>query len=1347
MILYTTASAQTYTALPELGQQGSFTIRHISTSEGLSSNIITAIVKDNAGYMWFSTPNGICRWDGFRAIIYKHDDTDSLSLINDQIGRNAFIYDSLNSHLIIGTNKGLSVFDPERGIFFNYYINPKKKNALQSPINSVYLDRQNILWVGTDQGFCRFCPEKNDFIYYSFTHTLPDGLILDRNLTNHILDIKQDYTQDSILWLATLAGLLKFNKQTEKINWYYFSDKDYLREINQFTMLVPHPDGKLYIGTWNFDMAVFDTQTETFTQRFGPASHGKDKVSNRVIPYRAKSETELWISSLQGLGILNTSTNTIDFIRSFKNDKGHRFAPELFCADGDHFWMGSEYGVFVLNFSKSQFSNYFFDPVDEDHWYLTNCIYEDKQSGELLIGYGRGEGLHTFNPTIGQFNHIPFARRSIMQYNVVSILPINTDEFLVLSFDEIYSYNRDERKLTPLNCSYQNFPAFTDMNIDAKGTLWLSSGNSGLQKLREADNSLETIRDWNTFFETGHELPLFSELCIDEENRIWFRRRGESYGYYNMEKDSVCYFSDPGKSFDITSFSEIENDTIWVATAHNGLGFIDTRNPEYGVHLAFTYDNLKVETIEEIAIDKKDRVWCLTEKGLMRINRKNGKADLFDESYGISVHDPWSNKSSIIPGELKILSDGRMVIGYRRGLGFFHPDSLKVIHQTPEPYLISIRVSDKNIQWDKDQLIKLNHDENYITFSYSALDLYNAGITFRHRLEGVEKDWKEPSSLEDASYSNLPPGNYTFIVQTISRSGFGEKKELKLNFRILPPWWKTSWAYALFLILALSILYIFYRFQLRRQLALRETQRLRELDELKTRLYANITHEFRTPITVIMGMAEELTDKLDKKDKPHFLKKLETIERNSSNLLHLVNQMLDLAKLENGKLNYAPVQANIIPWLQYMVESHQSLAAAKEIQLTFYTEVENLMMDYDADQLSKVISNLLTNAIKFTDKRGKVICHVKHDLFTNKLHLKIKDDGIGIPEAEQSRIFDRFYQVDASERRNRSGTGIGLSLTREIVEMIGGTIRVKSQPGKGSEFEVAIPVTQNAPLKSTGLEPFEKPFIKREMPDQEEIEDINDAENDKEKPLVLIAEDNHDVAGYIRDTIRTQYRVKWASDGEKGLQMAFDLIPDLVITDVMMPGKDGFEVCNTLKTDERTDHIPVIMLTAKVTDTDRIEGYERGADAYLTKPFNKKELLVRLQQLLHLRKQLQAKFSKMDFRVTSLKPQTPEEQFIRKAAQIVEANLEKSMFNATDLASEVHLSESQLYRKLKAISGKSTAIFIRTVRLKKAMELLKTSNLSISEIAYQVGFNDPAWFSRVFKEEFVMSPTEARLKG
>lgn len=1320
--------------------------RHLTITDGLPSNTITAIVKDNQGYLWFGTTDGLCRWDGASAAIFRKDPADSTSIIGNSIPRNGLIWDEKHNNLIIGMNEGISIFNPLTKLSRNYFVDPTNSGTLTAAVNAVLVDRQGIIWAGTDNGFSRFNAPTEVFFNYLYQGKIPDDAFLDRISINMIHDICQDVNNDSVLWIASLAGLLKFNKHTEIINWFYYPDNDYLREINQFNLIVPHSNGELFIGTWNFDMVVFDTKSEKFTRRYGPLAQNEPIISSRIVPFAIRPDGNIWISSKQGIGIFEPQSGNINFIQSFKNDKGHFFAPELYFIDNEgHLWLGSSTGVFILNPVNQWVKNYFIDPLDEEHWYLTLSLFEDTLNNEILVGYGRGEGLHYFNLETNKFGVVSYEQRIISEYNLTEITGLQNGKILFLTSDEIYQYTPDGKRTRALNYPYNHFPSFTDIKQDASGRIWVASSTMGLQQYFPENNTVRNIRNWSHIFTSGHQHPLFAELYIDTQNRIWFRRRGESYGYYNPETDSLCYFSGAENRFDLTCFGEILNDTLWVATATQGIGFIDLNNADEGVKLINFRNATETGVIGDMIFDQQGRIWCLKENGLLCINTNTGASVLFDENYGIPLVDDWSDRGALIPGQLKLLSNGQIAIGYRRGLGFFHPDSLRVSCHTPEPYFMSIRIFDEEISPGNIRQLKLPYRKNYFTVRYSALELYCEGISFRHQLSGVDLDWQENQELNEVTYANLQPGSYQFCVQAVLESGLGETKELVLNFRILPPWWKTVWAYIAFFIIAFLSFYLFYRFQINRHLAKRETLRLLEMDELKTRLYANITHEFRTPITLIMGLAEELKLSNGSIKKKQFEKKLETIHRSGGNLLHLVNQMLDLAKLEHGNLKIQPILSDIIPWLQYVVESHQSLASSKEIQLTFYPETHSLKMNYDPDQLLKVVSNLLVNAIKFTEIRGKVICHAKYVTSDKTFHFKVMDNGIGIPEEEQSKIFDRFYQVESKSRNVERGTGIGLSLTKEIVEQLGGIISLKSQPGKGSVFEIVLPVLISAPEILPDELTSEKPLmLESQSEDQFEKEHPEDFINGSEKPLVLLTEDNPDVAGYICEIISAKYRVKWASDGEKGLQMAFEMIPDLVITDVMMPGKDGFEVCNTLKLDERTNHIPVVMLTAKVTDADRISGFERGADAYLTKPFNKKELLVRLEQLLKLRRKLQDKFRKLEIIQSQANTPTPAEQFILKALKIVESNLDESSFNATGLANEVNLSESQLYRKLKAISGKSTAIFIRTVRLKKAKELLISSNLSVSEIAYEVGFNDPAWFSRVFKDEFGISPTEAR---
>ena len=519
-----------------------------------------------------------------------------------------------------------------------------------------------------------------------------------------------------------------------------------------------------------------------------------------------------------------------------------------------------------------------------------------------------------------------------------------------------------------------------------------------------------------------------------------------------------------------------------------------------------------------------------------------------------------------------------------------------------------------------------------------------------------------------------------------------------------------------------------------------EAQRLKELDELKSNLYTNITHEFRTPLTVIMGINENI--------KGHEQER-KLIRRNSKNLLQLINQLLDLSKVESANLALHKIKGDIINYLHYLTESFQSMATDKGIQLVFYSEVESQIMDYDEIKIQHIVYNLLANALKFTEETGKVIVHVQKidgaDL--PQLKIKIVDTGIGIPTDLIPHIFDRFYQVDNTLTRKGEGTGIGLALVKELVTLMEGSIEVQSEDGKGSQFIIGLPIIDE--LSATKLTP--RHTIKSsELADVaietklEEVAPSFSPSTNEELPILLIIEDNKDVTSYIQSILESDYNLHTATNGQLGIEQAIEILPDIIISDVMMPIKNGYEVCEILKEDERTSHIPIILLTAKAEQVDKIEGLKYGADAYLTKPFDKEELIIRLENLVLLRKKIQERF----INSLSLPPASAIEQqqsvFLEKLETIVLQQLNNAAFSVPQLAQSCEMSQTQVYRKLKALTDKTPSQFIRTIRLKQGKILLENTNLNISEIAYEVGFTDPNYFSRTFQQAFGVSPRDFR---
>ncbi len=504
---------------------------------------------------------------------------------------------------------------------------------------------------------------------------------------------------------------------------------------------------------------------------------------------------------------------------------------------------------------------------------------------------------------------------------------------------------------------------------------------------------------------------------------------------------------------------------------------------------------------------------------------------------------------------------------------------------------------------------------------------------------------------------------------------------------------------------------------------------LAELNNAKTRLYNNITHEFRTPLTVIMGTSEMVKGNESEK---------ELIQRNSKQLLHLINQMLDLSKLEGGAIKLNSKQGDIIPFIEYLVESFQSFAASKHIQLTFFTELESLQMDFDANKIQTIISNLVSNAIKFTPDSGKVVIHAKEETESKKPHLvvTVRDSGSGIPEEDIPHIFDRFFQADASDMRHSEGSGIGLALVKELVQLMNGTIEVTSKVDKGTAFIFSVPITTVAPLETESFENREvyTPFI----PEDETSESFFPVSD--ELPIALIVEDNRDVVSFLKSCLQKKYNLKIAYNGQEGIEKALEIVPDIIISDVMMPEADGYTVCKTLKEDERTSHVPIIMLTAKATQEDKIQGLDMGADAYLSKPFHREELEIRIGKLIELRKQLQQRYkSELEEAPGTIKTSDP---FIQKLQEVIESRMEDESFGIPDLCRAVNLGRMQIHRKLKAMVGMPTTQFIQSIRLQKAYQLLKETDLNVSEVAYRVGFSDHSYFTRLFVKKYQITPSE-----
>ena len=792
----------------------------------------------------------------------------------------------------------------------------------------------------------------------------------------------------------------------------------------------------------------------------------------------------------------------------------------------------------------------------------------------------------------------------------------------------------------------------------------------------------------------------------------------------------------------VSSFYEDQQCNMWLGLSSG----ISRLAPGFKAIQHFPIDKNRPDyyIIYGILPEDTDRfLWLSTNHGLFRFDQETGI--FMDFPLNPKVMEVEYNRTSYLRAR-----NGRLYFGgtdLRSKNVAFYPKEVVEQYLSPEKGKAPIFINRfSTYDGDRGQLATLNlgvsvineialqPGDRYFTLEFLLGDLRSPENNYySYYLDPYEKDWNEPKRHNNmVKYENLPPGEYTLRMRAALMRDHLPLNEYEIKVRVLPYWYQTWLAWGLFGLLLAGVIYQLFRFGLKRQVEQREALRLRELDQFKTRLYNNITHEFRTPLTVIQGMNNHIQG---------FQKERDLIQRNTDSLLQLVNQMLDLAKLDAGNLQLNKTKGNIVNYIKYLADSFYSLALDKQITLDTQYDTSELIMDFDEEKIQYIFYNLLSNAIKFTPAGGSV--ELKLHTSGNWLVIDLTDTGKGIPKEAIPHIFDRFYQVQ-DHTGEQGGSGIGLALTKELIEMIGGSIAVKSTPGKGSVFTVTIPVDNDKATPLGILMP-----AKTAMVVNEEAKLASEPVEVSEQPEILIIEDTTAVADYLRLLLEQDYNLRFAADGQAGIDQALVYIPDLIITDVMMPEKDGFQVCLELKQDERTSHIPIIMLTAKADLGSKIKGLEFGADAYLAKPFENQELMVRLRKLLELRALLQAKYHSYTSSQSIPSPSSNiasgddrEKEFLQKLVLAIEARLEDADLTIPELSQQLAMSDTQLYRKLKAITDKTPSQFVRTVRLQNAMILLKNSELNVSEVGYEVGFTSPQYFSRMFKEEFGFPPSE-----
>jgi signal transduction histidine kinase/DNA-binding response OmpR family regulator len=756
-----------------------------------------------------------------------------------------------------------------------------------------------------------------------------------------------------------------------------------------------------------------------------------------------------------------------------------------------------------------------------------------------------------------------------------------------------------------------------------------------------------------------------------------------------------------------------------------------------------------------VLADSENNLWVSTNKGLSRFDPARRTFRNYDANDGLQSNEFNS-------GAAFRSARGELFFGGIYGFNYFHPEDVRDNPHTPEVVITGFRRGNRyesvrdsgsvlNTTISEADTLVLSYRDAVLTFEYAALEFSSpAKNRYAYRMLGFNDEWFESGSVRAATYTNLPPGRYTFQVRASNNDGVWNEVGTSLALVILPPWWRTWWAYALYSVLGLMALYGARRYEMNRlrlknrlEVERVEGEQLRELDRARSRLFANVSHEFRTPLTLTMGPLDDLRAGLHGPLSPAAVEQVELARRNAGRVLDLINEILELARAESGRITLRARPIDLGAFVTSVAHTFLPLAERKAIAYEIQVPDESVSVYADPEHLERALSNLLSNAFKFTPNGGAVRVSVVADVASARIILR--DSGPGIPASDLPRIFDRFHRAESTA--SQPGTGIGLALARELVVLHGGSLTVESEQGFGSTFTLSLRKGHDHLTAEQVVDDGElTAWTPRAMLLTPHPLAPTDEPDDGDQTTILVVEDNAEVRAYVRQHLVPSYRVLEASNGAEGLEIARSRLPDLVLSDIMMPEMDGYALCRALRSSPETDFLPIILLTARAEAEDRLAGLEEQADDYLTKPFDVRELLARIGNVIAMRSRLRERFAgaRLAVHAARVDVEPADQRFIDQVRGAIETHLGDDSFSVERLAGEVGQSRANLHRRLRDVVGESPSDLIRRMRLERAAQLLESGAGSVAEVAYAVGFKSVAHFSNAFKEQHGVRPSEVR---
>lgn len=1318
------------TAFDLSAQSPNLIFENFTIDEGLSNNLVYRVYQDRKGWMWFGTYQGLNRFDGYKFTTLNQDPADSTSLANTMIRT---IYEDREGRLWLGTEKkGIFLYNRDKDNFVSL---PGVKNSFtlkEQTVNAIQQDKQGFLWLGTSNGLCKIDSTGKILELYD------DVGVSTNSIINSSLKVIYIDRNDK-LWVGTVAGFDIVDPQTRKVVHLSVSNPVLNDEI---CAIFRNKDGKIWIGTYTRGIVIVDPLTLKCEQLIIDRSNER---SNTVRAIAMDENGKYWFGTRGGLYIYNKETNTYLQYEHDERESGslvHNSIQDIFIDTKGDFWLGTRGGISYVVKEKQVFQCY--KALPNDNHYMNNgetyAFYMDS-SGKLWIGTETG-GVNIFDRKKGIFTYITHTSQpnSLSNNCVKALMGDKQGNVWVGTYMGGINVIRPGTKQI---VHYRNNPTVTSsvsndivwcLYADSYENIWIGT-ESGLDKFDPVSRSFLHYKDvvW--------QQPV-SWIKEDSNHDLWIGTYDELI-IYNPFTKKIKRFAEKSRMM----FEDL-NGKFWLTTLDKGLALYDKQKGS----IKYYNQNKGIANNQTYCIldDNSGFLWISTIDGLSRFDPQKETFTNFNKIDGLQ-------NNQFRYGACFKAPSGELIFGGITGFNIFNPAEVKTNGYEPPMVFTDFKIFNKHVPVGRASLLRksitetqkivLPYDQNVITFEFAALNYAkSAKNRYAYKLDGFEKNWNDAGNQHWVTYTNLNPGEYTLMIKSCNSDGVWNKTNLELKIDIKPPLWKTWWFKCSVLILLTIGLFLVFKFVFTRNLLKHQlvfererARKLHELDMMKERFFTNVSHEIRTPLTLIASPLHKMlqTDMSAGEMKSY----LSIMSKNTQQLLRLVNQLLDFRKIETGNLKLELSKGDMVAFVSDIVSSFSYLAEEKNINLSFQTNDNEIFTIFDPDKLEKILNNLLSNSFKFTPNGGKISVYLSSgqdevEKENNRvIEIKVKDSGEGIPASNLQKIFNRFFQ--SANAKNQTGTGIGLALTKELVHLHKGRIFAESIPGKGSLFTVILPLD----LKAEEVVITDDLWLKDELilPDPDETNE----EKPVEDKILLVVDDNADVRFFVRSHFEIDFKVLEASDGKEGLSLALKHIPDIVISDVLMPVMDGNELCKKLKKDEKTSHIPVILLTALSSKNHKLEGTKVGADDYITKPFDIIFLKTKVENLLMLRNTLKQKYSgEMILRPRNITVDSPDERFLHKTIDVIEQNISDPEFDIVKLSVNVGVSRTQMYRKLAALTDMTVREFIKNIRLKRAAQLLEQNSMNVSEVAFAVGFKDLSHFRKCFRQEFGMSATE-----